>query len=605
MIKISMQDMLLSAMVVAGAIGVTACTDSDYDLNEVDMTVGIGSGELTIPASSTTTIKLSEVLDLEDDGVVEELENGEYRFSKIGDPVEPTSVKIDEIEVAEQRKEEFDFKINFEDWIVPSASSHRMPVNRTESQVVYTFNYDAEQPEEVRTLKEAYIEAEMELTIGFTEDMKKALSTINQLYIQLPKYMDFKDRAGKYSVNERNQLVLNNVSTGQKLTVVLDITKLKFGIEGEDEIENARLVIEKVNGKDMVVMDGGVKIGIYVKGNLNDEVLDYSKLDCRIESGIIFRNRIVLTEVTGVFDPKIELDDLGSAKVTGIPDFLKEDGVQIDVYNPQLDLTLYSNLTVPGTVKGTIEYKRDGRWESFDLKEPIRIPAAAPGVDYAQRPVKVCICRNKAGLAGYDQIIEDDNIKKILYPTIADEISFKAEAAADQVESSFELGRKFTIKPEYKIEAPLALGEDAKIVYTEEFDDWNKDIKDYDLKEGGYIELSTNVKSRIPIHLNVEATPMGLGGVDLSNEVKVEVVGEVAGSDDVNKVVESPVTIKIIPEKGGLKKLDGVKLKISGSAKSENGKPTITGVPLNSKTHNLIADDIVIKLVGTIIADLN
>lgn len=603
MIKISMQDMLLSAMVVAGAIGVTACTDSDYDLNEVDMTVGIGSGELTIPASSTTTIKLSEVLDLEDDGVVEELENGEYRFSKIGDPVDPTDVEIKKISVAQKTSKNIPFDLDLSSAInaAPIGPLRAPSIDYSDSKVVYEFEYHGDEPDEVVSLTDADVNATMDLTLHFSDNLKALVIKITEMDIVLPDYMDFAEnqevQQGELD-KENNTLKLKNVSTQRDFILHLKVNRLLFGKEADPELGR----LEAADGQ--VVMEGGIKINVRIKETVTlTESVDPSK--CQITSKIVFKDDIVLTEVTGVFDPKIELDDLGSAKVTGIPDFLKEDGVQIDVYNPQLDLTLYSNLTVPGTVKGTIEYKRDGRWESFKLKEPIRIPAAAPGVDYAQRPIKICICRNKAGLAGYDQIIEDDNIKKILYPTIADEISFRAEAAADQVESSFELGRKFTIKPEYKIEAPLALGEDAKIVYTEEFDDWNKDIKDYDLKEGGYIELSTNVKSRIPIHLNVEATPMGLGGVDLSNEVKVEVVGEVAGSDDVNKVVESPVTIKIIPEKGGLKKLDGVKLKISGSAKSENGKPTITGVPLNSKTHNLIADDIVIKLVGTIIADLN
>lgn len=136
-------------------------------------------------------------------------------------------------------------------------------------------------------------------------------------------------------------------------------------------------------------------------------------------------------------------------------------------------------------------------------------------------------------------------------------------------------------------------------------DGWNDDIDDIDLKEGGYVIMSANIENRVPVYLNVDAVPVDVNGNDISSEVSVEVTGEVAASPNGTDMVESPVTVKLTPKKGALKKLDGLKLVVSGSAKSAVGGTAVTGIPLNAKTHTLVAKDIKIKLVGTIVADLN
>ena len=51
--------LMSSALILIGGVFVTGCTDNNYDLDDIDMTVGFGNGELNIPTSSTTTIKLS------------------------------------------------------------------------------------------------------------------------------------------------------------------------------------------------------------------------------------------------------------------------------------------------------------------------------------------------------------------------------------------------------------------------------------------------------------------------------------------------------------------------------------------------------------------
>lgn len=62
--------LLPSALLVAGFLTLTGCTNNDYDLNNVDATMGFGSESLVIPNSSTKDIQLKDVLDLKEGGCV-------------------------------------------------------------------------------------------------------------------------------------------------------------------------------------------------------------------------------------------------------------------------------------------------------------------------------------------------------------------------------------------------------------------------------------------------------------------------------------------------------------------------------------------------------
>lgn len=594
-------EMMFSALLLLGGAVVTGCTDNNYDFDDIDLTVGIGGGELSIPTSSTTTIKLSEVLDLEENGDVKEDVDGTYRFFKKGDAVKPTTTSINSVTVKKANAESFDFVLDLSQYAAPSPkrAASRAAVNFSDEKIVGSFVYNGSVPAEVVELKRADVYSEMSINISFDSNISKLVSKVTELSLTLPSFMNFEvsESTSEYSKNG-NKLVFTNVSTSESQKIVIAIKGLTFG-GAEDE--TGKLTI--AGGK--VEMEGKVNMGIKIAEDINiTSGVDPSK--CTIKSGISFMNDIQLTNVTGRFSPSIQLDNLGHTSISGLPDFLNEEGVKVDIENPQIVLTLTSDMTVDGLIAGVIKYKRDGVDGSINLNDNIIVNPATAG---ATSTTKVCICRKKSVLTNpddYDQVIEQDDLKQVLYPTVASEISFTATAWADASKvASFELGKTYTVAHEYEIMAPLAFGEDANIVYTDNLDGWNGDINDFDLKEGGYIELTANVENRVPVYLNVDAKPIGLNGEDLSNEVSVEVTGEVAASANGVDAVVSPVKVKLTPKNGALKKLDGLKLVVSGSAKSTAGGITVTGIPLNAKTHTLVAKDINVKLVGTLVTDLN
>ena len=608
--KMNAKTICLVAAVSCVAMGTVSCTDSDYDLSNVDMTVGLGGGELKLPVSSSDVIPLKEVLKFSDSEVVDTIEGGDYMFAKNGDAVSPAHPEIDRITVMKLNSQGFDFDLGsiLRDAIsrlLPSSTKGmkriRIPVDITESKIVNTFEYKGEQPQEVEELKEAYITAGMKLTIRFSQGLKNLVSSVGEMKITLPTYMSFEAEGSGFE-KKGTSLVFKDISTSKDLSLAISINKLSMGTDPDDELG-------KLESKDnYITMDGNLKLeatitDVEIPTNLSE--IDYS--DCKIESKLEMDDAVTLDKVTGRFAPTIDLSNLGEANITGLPDFLTEGDVCIDLDNPQIALTLESDLTVGGELAGNIKYWRNGQEGSFSLPEPIKLKASTE--NSGEMSVnRICICRDKSKVtASYDQVIETENIKDLLYPKIIDKIAFSGAATADKNNVyTYELGKTYTVQPSYRLESPLAFGEDAKIVYTEKFEDWNKDIKDFDVTDGTCIVMEAVVENRIPVHLNVEATPLGIDGSELpSNVIKVDIDADIKASPNGTDIATSDLHIVLTPAKQGLKKLNGIKIKVSGAAKDANGNNPVKGITLNARKHSLVLQNIRLSLKGKAVADLN
>ena len=95
--KKQMKASLLLVSLLTDGFLVTGCTNDDYDFDQIDATMGFGSGELEIPASSTMNIPLSDILELEENGSVKIAANGDYLFQLTGTDASTASPKISPI----------------------------------------------------------------------------------------------------------------------------------------------------------------------------------------------------------------------------------------------------------------------------------------------------------------------------------------------------------------------------------------------------------------------------------------------------------------------------------------------------------------------------
>ena len=183
-------------------------------------------------------------------------------------------------------------------------------------------------------------------------------------------------------------------------------------------------------------------------------------------------------------------------------------------------------------------------------------------------------------------------------------VRFEANSRADATrESTMELGKRYTITPEYSISAPLAFDEGARIVYNDTLDGWNDDINDFELMDGAALMLTTDIENKVPAFLQLSAWAVDVNGNIIPHErINVEVSNTIKASEDGVTAVSTPVTIRLTEaQKGALKEVDGITYRVVAAANGDD--KVIVGKTINAYNQTLRANNIKVKLVGRIIVN--
>lgn len=583
---------LLLASLLVGGFLVTGCTNSDYDFNEIDATMGFGGDGLELPASSTMDIPLKDVLDLEENGSVKLDGEGNYLFQLTGSGSSEANPKIEPI-----RLEGRSYNANIPISLSASAKATRSLTASSGIPEVKEkmFEYHGVD-KSVKSLTKANMKpVKMKLTLGFS-GISSAISLIKKATLTLPGYLCLKrvegNGNGVPTVNG-SKIVIDNVSTGKNLELTITSNELLFSEQD-------------AYGTLSIAKDGKIDMDGYFGLKIDDFELTGtpSTANMSIAAKVEVEN-IELTSATGVFDPEVNFGTLGEVDVTGVPDFLSDDNVVADLANPQILLTINNEMNVAATVKATVTATKSGQTTAT-----VQLPEMYIEKNSVSPTTQICICREKTpeltAQYGEKNVYAVSNLSTLINK-IPDHVSIgNVEARADQSqEATVEFGKPYHITPSYEVYAPLAFGKDAVIEYSDQFDGWNDDIDDLELSENTYVRLTADAISKVPAALILEATPLGVGGADISHLIEVNIKkGEVSASTDGETAVTSPLEVEIREKvKGGLKQLDGLSYKVQGKA-THNGT-TVEGITLNANKHTLKLNNIKVKLVGKIIGDFN
>lgn len=590
--KKQMKASLLLASLLTLGFSVTGCTNDDYDFDQIDATMGFGSGELEIPASSTMNIPLSDILELEENGSVKIAANGDYLFQLTGTDASSASPMISPIVLRGN---------SYSSTLTLNASSAAKGTRAAGTHLSFVspkqqmFEYNGTDAA-VKSLNSAEVADEIELKINLTlGGLSSAIATIDKATLTLPGYLEISQVTGNGNgvpMVNGSKITVENVSTSRNLQLTIKAKKLDF----ENQDAYGKVVIGN-NGS--IKMDGYFDLGI----EANVTRVPTSALTIGANVNV---NDITLKSATGIFDPEINISSLGDVSVTGVPDFLSEDGVRADLDNPQIILSIKNDMDAAAKVSAKVISTKNGQ-----NLATVQLPEMNICKTTVAPVTKICICRHKTAELtaqyGAANVYEVSNLATLINQHIPDYVQITdVETKADpSQEMTIEFGRYYTVVPSYEIYAPLAFAEDAVIEYADDFDGWNDDLDDLELSEGTYVRLTADAQNLVPATLIVEATPLGVGGTDISNLIEVNVKkGTVKASADGVTAVNSPLEIELREKvKGGLQKLDGLSYKVKGKA-SHDGT-TVTGINLNSEKHTLKLENINVKLVGKVIGNFN
>ena len=590
--KKQMKASLLLASLLTLGFSVTGCTNDDYDFDQIDATMGFGSGELEIPASSTMNIPLSDILELEEGGSVKIAANGDYLFQLTGTDASSASPMISPIVLRGN---------SYSSTLTLNASSAAKGTRAAGTHLSFVspkqqmFEYNGTDAA-VKSLNSAEVADEIELKINLTlGGLSSAIATIDKATLTLPGYLEISQVTGNGNgvpMVNGSKITVENVSTSSNLQLTIKAKKLDF--EKQDAY-----------GKVVIGNNGSIKMDGYFDLGIEADVTRVPTSALTIDANVNVID-ITLKSATGIFDPEINISSLGDVSVTGVPDFLSEDGVRADLDNPQIILSIKNDMDAAAKVSAKVISTKNGQ-----NLATVQLPEMNICKTTVAPVTKICICRHKTAELtaqyGAANVYEVSNLATLINQHIPDYVQITdVETKADpSQEMTIEFGRYYKVVPSYEIYAPLAFAEDAVIEYADDFDGWNDDLDDLELSEGTYVRLTADAQNLVPATLIVEATPLGVGGTDISNLIEVNVKkGTVKASADGVTAVNSPLEIELREKvKGGLQKLDGLSYKVKGKA-SHDGT-TVTGINLNSEKHTLKLENINVKLVGKVIGNFN
>ena len=492
----------LQGLLVLSLLGTTACVDDAYDLSkDVDMTITVGGENLSIPGSNTDLITLEKIFDLAPESDVKADANGDYALTMKGEGSE-SSVNVENvtIEGSEIETDPSTTDLNFQ--YVPDQEKAEANVDDYTS-----FNVNkTDVTEDVVELHYANVTSMSSLDLSF-DGSARQLHLAEGFTVTFPEYMTIRCDGDSRFQAEGNTITFAEdvtIARGSRLSIPVSVTAIDFNQmpEGEGLVERGHLIIR-----------GDIPVAgrAYLR---DDDFLTHQDVQLNLHTEINIDD-IELTEVTAVVDPQIDIT-IDPVTVNELPDFLQDNEVEIDMTDPKI--FLYVTNESPVAVNFTADmmpYKEGQQLSTIILgdkpngTEPIIIPANV--TDYA-----ICLHRleDAAGIEA-DDIITVPNLNDLV-AKIPDEIRTEnIEATANkQTPITLELGRDYNVKTDYNVVAPLQFNDQTRIIYNDQMDDWNSDMKDIDAR---HAEISLTATNTIPLGMTMTADAIDPDGNVLSN----------------------------------------------------------------------------------------
>ena len=623
------QFLFVGALCAGSAFLTTACVDNSYDLSEdLDLTMGLGSNGLSVPMGNVEKIYLNDILSVDESVkldaanqyylVEDGTTNFEFTIDKVTTKVDNPTLRTD------AGKPALPFSTVRDLLGAAGVSSITLPA------VSKIFTGEAEGTQGIDfsvTNISSDIKAIHSVTFNplkvslklewFKSNaaLKFDLKELKEVAIVLPPilHVDKSTLSPGWTLDERNNtltnssILFNSANNKEIVSFYIDQAQLK----DRSVIENGELTIdpEALN----ITMKG--KADFVNTGSFTMTSNDYMDVRLHITVGTPSANNktnVYVTRAKGVFDPLINPDVESIDIASELPDFLKDPEVRVNVSNPTLKFNVYPkyNVQIPADVDfyATLHSIKDGQ----DQVSPVEFPKYTR---LYKNTSNVIYFYQDAATGPYDPNgLEADASGKKVQTKKVDNISSLISVLPDRIEvdlgangndkhirvvgeNEVALGQKYSQVVDYTIYVPFEFKNGVTIVYTDETDGMNEDLKDY-AADG--IQISAEAENTIPLDLKATISAYDMYD-NLIPGIQFEEVDVKAGGGTDATAVTTALTIKAtLTDPNLLKKLDKLEFKINAASEATS-----------NATHKLVSTQYVqlknvkLKLIGQIVADFN
>lgn len=619
------QFLFVGALCAGSAFLTTACVDNSYDLSEdLDLTMGLGSNGLSVPMGNVEKIYLNDILSVDESVKLDAanqyylVEDGTTNFDFTIDNV---TTKVDNPTLrTDPGKPALPFNTVCEILHAAGVSSIPVPADKIFSgEAEGTESMDFSVSDISSDIKAIHSVSFTPLKVSLSLEWFKSnaalkfdLKELKDVEITLPSILHVVEGSVSegWTLAEGNKLVAHSVAfNGANMKEIVSFMIDQAQLKDRSEIKNGELTIYPENLH--ITMKGGADF--VSTGSFTMTSNDYMDVRLHIKVGTPGANNktnVYVTRAKGVFDPLINPDVESIDIASELPDFLQDPEVRVNVSNPTLKFNVYpkNNVQIPADVDfyATLHSIKDGQ----DQVSPVEFPKYTR---LYKNTSNVIYFHQDA--APYDPTgLETDAPGKKVQTKKVDNISSLINVLPDRIEvdlgangadkhirvvgeNEVALGQKYSQVVDYTIYVPFEFKNGVTIVYTDETDGMNEDLKDY-AADG--IQISAEAENTIPLDLKATISAYDMND-KLIPGIQFEEVDVKAGGGTDATAVTTALTIKAtLTDPNLLKKLDKLEFKINAASEATS-----------NATHKLVSTQYVqlknvkLKLVGQIVADFN
>lgn len=607
---------LTGALCAGSALVLSSCIDDSYDLDKVDLTMGLGSDGLSVTLGNTEKIRLGDLLDLDEsvklDGkntfylVEDGNTNFDVKVDKVHTNLNSTTLKTNEkvlsYEKARQQLASLGISIPTGGVLpIPAGQSFTSGAEGDES-----IDFKVNGITGISHINTLYLQSNNggipKVALSIIEkrsspNIKFGVSKLENMSITLPEFMHVTHLSNGWT---RNGRVITCASMDYHMgTPICEVT-----------FDEASLNATPVNGELQLTPE---QLNIHMKGNVTFKSTaafsmgehDYADVELNINMG---NEGLDVYKVKGVFNPEINPENSVIDIKESLPDFLTDDAVVIKASNPTIRFDANLNSIPVGVQLGN-----ESQGRHIELTAEKGTEQKSVDLPYATiENGKVNTIYYYQGSSPYDpagQLIAGAQQKATpnlgtLIEKLPDQITVKMDDHRLEVknqEYTVELGRNYNATVNYNVFVPFTFDKGFTIVYNDSTDSMNDDLKKYAAKG---IEIKAEAQNAVPLDLIVGIEAKDVNG-QVIDGIKFNDVTVPAGPDtydDQNEPIATtaPITLEAtLADEKLLSKVDKLIFKVHAADNDELQSKTLVS------TQYLRLAKIKLRLKGGVTADFN
>lgn len=607
---------LTGALCAGSALVLSSCIDDSYDLDKVDLTMGLGSDGLSVTLGNTEKIRLGDLLDLDEsvklDGkntfylVEDGNTNFDVKVDKVHTNLNSTTLKTNEkvlsYEKARQQLASLGISIPTGGVLpIPAGQSFTSGAEGDES-----IDFKVNGITGISHINTLYLQSNNggipKVALSIIEkrsspNIKFGVSKLENMSITLPEFMHVTHLSNGWT---RNGRVITCASMDYHMgTPICEVTFDEASLNATPVNGELQLTPEQLN----IHMKGKVTFKSTAAFSMGEQ--DYADVELNINMG---NEGLDVYKVKGVFNPEINPENSVIDIKESLPDFLTDDAVVIKASNPTIRFD--ANLS---SIPVGVQLGNEPQGRHIELTAEKGTEQKSVNLPYATiENGKVNTIYYYQGSSPYDpagQLIAGAQQKATpnlgtLIEKLPDQITVKMDDHRLEVknqEYTVELGRNYNATVNYNVFVPFTFDKGFTIVYNDSTDSMNDDLKKYAAKG---IEIKAEAQNAVPLDLIVGIEAKDVNG-QVIDGIKFNDVTVPAGPDaydDQNEPIATtaPITLEAtLADEKLLSKVDKLIFKVHAADNDELQSKTLVS------TQYLRLATIKLRLKGGVTADFN